>query len=192
MVFDMTPTPAYVRFSVIAAPVLLAVYGALRLVDGMDGDHGPGLAWNVGHVAFFAAFVLLGVLAVGLRQLLAATTRRAPMVANLALLSALFGAACFLWVIAGDLSDRVSDAAPVPDAIDMVGPLAFQIGMLTLLALLVRVRPRRVPVLTPVLVLLGFVVFAVSLDLVPIGALLILAGLAPLRRGAPVMRRLPS
>lgn len=48
--------------------------------------------------------------------------------------------------------------------------------------LVLRVVARRLPSWSPVLVLLGFVSIAVNLDLLPLGALLILAGLLPLWR----------
>jgi hypothetical protein len=91
-----------------------------------------------------------------------------------------FGAACFLWGIAGDVFVRFHDTAPVPGPLQLAGPLLFQVGMLTLLILLVTARPRRLPAWSPLLVLLGFVLIAVNLDLLPASALLILAGLAPL------------
>ncbi len=184
----MTPTPSLVRFAAVAAPILLLLYGLLRLIDGLDGVHGPGLAWNLGHTLFLIGFVLLGVLAWGMRHLVPATTVRTRIVASLATVSALFGVGCFLWVILGDLFPDLHDSAPLPDALEMLGPLAFQLGVLTLLVMLVTARPRRLPVWSPLLVLLGFVLFAVNLDLIPAGALLILAGLAPLagdRRPAP-------
>jgi hypothetical protein len=113
---------------------------------------------------------------------------RTRIVASLAMISALFGVGCFLWVILGDLSPDFHDGAPLPDALELLGPLAFQLGFLTLLITLAAVRPRRLPLWSPLLVLIGFVLFAVNLDLIPAGALLILAGLAPVagdRRPAP-------
>lgn len=172
------PLPA--RFSALAAPVLLLLYGVLRLIDGLDGDHGSGLAWDLGHVLFFIAFLLLGVLIIGMWQLVPAATVRQRIVAGVAMLLGMFGVGCFLWVIAGDLFASFRDAAPLPDALEMVGPLLFQIGVLTLLVLLAAARPRRLPVWSPPLVLVGFLLFAVNLDLIPVGALLVLAGLAPL------------
>jgi hypothetical protein len=184
----MTATPPLVRFSALAAPTLLLLYGVLRLIDGLDGDRGPGLAWNLGHTLFFIGFVLLGVLTVGLRQLVPAATVWTRTFATLATVAGLFGVACFLWVILGDLFADFHDAAPLPDALQMTGPLLFQLGALTLLIMMTAARPRRLPAWSPVLVLVGFLLFAVNLDLIPIGALLILAGLAPLaiaRRPAP-------
>ena len=90
------------------------------------------------------------------------------------------GVACFLWVILGDLFAGFHDAAPLPEALEMLGPLLFQVGMLTLLIMMVTARPRRLPNWIPLLVLVGFLLFAANLDLIPIGALLILAGLRPL------------
>ncbi len=116
----------------------------------------------------------------GLRQVVPAGTAQTRIVANLATVAGLFGVACFLWVILGDLFADFHDAAPLPDPLEMIGPLLLQLGVLTLLVMLVTARPRRLPVWSPVLVLAGFLLFAVNPDLIPIGALLVLAGLAPL------------
>lgn len=101
------------------APLLLAVYGLLRLVDGLDGDHGPGLAWNLGHTLFFVGFVLFGVVTFGLRALVPGTTLRGRIVANAATAVSLFGIACFLWVILGDLFAEMAAAAPLPEPLEM-------------------------------------------------------------------------
>lgn len=179
---DMTRIPPFIRFSALAAPLLLFLYGVFRLIDGLDGDHGPGFAWNVGHTLFFGAFVLLGVLLVGLRTLVPAKTGWTRVVASVATIAGLFGAGCFLWVIAGDLSADFHDAAPLPETLELVGPLAFQLGMLTLLVMLATVRPRRLTIWSPVLILAGFALVGANLDLIPLGALVVLAGLAPLSR----------
>ena len=181
----MTTTRRLVRFSALAAPTLLLVYGLLRLVDGLDGDHGPGLAWNLGHASFLVGFVLLGVLIAGMRRLVPPAATVTRIVASLATVAGLFGVACFLWVILGDLFAGFHDAAPLPDALEAIGPLSFQLGVLTLLVILATARPRRLPFWSPLLVLLGFGMFAVSLDLIPVGALLVLAGLAPLAGDRP-------
>ena len=60
----------------------------------------------------------------------------------------------------------------------VAGPLLFQVGVLALLTILA-IR-RVVPAWSPLLVLAGFVLFMVNLDLLPLGALLLLAGFAPL------------
>jgi hypothetical protein len=176
----MSQVPAFIRFSAVAAPVLLFVYGVLRLIDGVDGHHGPGFAWNVGHAAFFVAMVLFGFLVLGLRQLVSAG--RVRRLANAATVAGIAGVACFLWVILGDLLPDFGDALPVPDPVQLVGPLLFQFGTLALLVVLAAGHSRRLPVWSPVLVFAGFASFAVNLDLIPVGAALVLAGLAPLAR----------
>jgi hypothetical protein len=178
-----------VRITAIGAPILLFLYGVLRLIDGMDGHHGPGFARDLGHTLFLIAFVLLGGLTVGLRRLVPVTRRPARMVADLAMVAGLFGAACFIWVILGDLFARLHHAAPLPGPLEVAGPLAFQVGVLGLLVMLVVARPRRLPFWSPVLVLAGFLLFAINLDLLPVGALIVLFGLSPLARRSLVINR---
>lgn len=48
--------------------------------------------------------------------------------------------------------------------------------------MLVTATPRLLPAWSPLLVLVGFALFAVDLDLLPVGALLLMAGLAPVAR----------
>lgn len=45
------------RLAALAAPLFLLAYGVFRYVDGRDGEHGPGVAWNIGHASSLAAFV---------------------------------------------------------------------------------------------------------------------------------------
>ena len=153
----------------IGGPLFLLAYGLLRLVDGLDGSHGPGWAWNVGHVFFLVAFLMFGALVWRLRG-----------VSAVAAAAALAGSVAFVWVILGDLFD---DLPGLPDPLMIAGPLLFQVGVLALLSVLA-VR-RAVPMWSPVLVLAGFVLFMVDLDLLPLGALLLLAGLVPLA-GRPI------
>jgi hypothetical protein len=174
-------TRSLVGICALAAPGLLFVYGLLRLIDGMDGNHGPGLAWNLGHAAFLVAFLLLGVLVVGLRGQIHLPTRGHTIVATTATVAALIGVAAFVRVILGDLFQQLDDAMPLPEPVYVAGPLLFEAGVLALLVL-ATLLPPKLPVWSPVLVFLGFVPIAVNLDLLPLGALLILIGLAPLAR----------
>ncbi|WP_393059705.1 hypothetical protein [Streptomyces sp. LN549] len=178
----MTETTRSTRLFALLVPLFLLLYGVFRLIDGRDGDHGPGPAWNIGHTFFFAAFLLLGALVVELRSMVPAGTGRRAAAAGAAMVAGVFGAGCFLWVILGDLFPRFDDAAPLPEPLEMAGPLAFQLGILTLLAMLVASRPRRLPVWSPVLVFVAFLLIAVNLDLIPLAALVLMAGLAPLAR----------
>jgi hypothetical protein len=173
--------PGRVRTAAIGAPVLLFLYGVLRLIDGRRGSW---FGWDLGHSLFLVAFLLLGALVVGLRQMVRGPARWARVVADLAMIGGVAGAACFVWGILGDLFPRVHDSAPVPGPLQTVGPLLFQIGVLGLLVMLVATRPRRLPIWTPILVLAGFLLFALNLDLIPVGALVVLIGLSPLARQA--------
>ena len=149
----MTTTPPLVRFSALAAPILLLLYGLLRWVDGLDGEHGPGLAWDVGHTLFLIAF----------RP--ARCRDRRPAAAGFGHDGAVAGhgesghrrraggSRLLPVAILGDLFPDFDDALPVPDAVQQVGPLLFQLGTLTLLVILASVRPRRLPAWSPVLVL---------------------------------------
>lgn len=172
----MTSNPVILRRVALAAPVLLLLYGVLRFADGLDGQRGPGLFWNAGHAAFFAAMTLFGVLAAGVRGLLPGHHR----LATAATAITLAGVLCFLWVIAGDLSATLRDAAPMPDPLQTAGPMLFPLGLLILFGLLVAAR--RLPVWTPLLFGAGIAAITVDLDLLPFAALAILAALAPLRR----------
>ena len=121
--------------------------------------------------------MLLAGLMVGVRALVVTAAPRQRELATAAMIAALLGAACFLWVILGDL---FSSVASLPDALQLIGPLLFQVGALTLLTQLVLARPRRLPVWSLVLLFAGFLAIGADLDLLPLGALLIGAGLAPL------------
>ncbi|WP_238010727.1 hypothetical protein KZZ52_39565 [Dactylosporangium sp. AC04546] len=179
----MTPSPL-VRAAAIGAPVLLFLYGSLRLLDGADGHHDKGgPLWNAGHALFFVAFLLLGALTVGVRRLVPVRTFGQRWLANVATAFGVFGAACFLVVITGDLSPAFADAFPLPGPLELAGPALFQLGVLTLLVLLVRAG--RLPVWSPALVFAGFVAIAVNLDFIPLAAVLLLGGLAPLNPRQP-------
>lgn len=172
------PVPDLVtRVAAFVVPLLLLGYGAARHVDGLDGSHGPGPAWTIGHLAFLAAVLGLGVLAVRLGR----EGRRGPWpaLADGGLLAALIGVGLFCWVILTDLSERLDDVASLPDALTTVGPLAFGGGLVTLLALQ---AGHWVPWWSPFAVVGAFAALGADLDLlVPAGLLFALA-LWPLAR----------
>ena len=173
----MTSSPL-VRWSAITAPILLFVYGTFRLIDGLDGHHDKdGFLWKSGHVLFFIGFALFGALAAGIRGALRNLGPAGRTVANVATVAAVFGAACFLWVTVGDLSESFQDSASLPEWLQIVGPVLFQLGVLTLLGQLVRAR--MIPAWSPVAMFLGFIAIAVSLDLIPVASLVVLIGLLP-------------
>ncbi|WP_327088908.1 hypothetical protein OIE66_42510 [Nonomuraea sp. NBC_01738] len=185
----MTPTTRIPRVLSILIPSLLLCYGVLRLIDGLDGDHGPGLAWNLGHTFFLAAFLLLGVFLVELRRLVPPATAPMRVAAGTATIAGVFGAACFVWVILGDLFPGLAESAPLPEPLKLASPLVFQLGLLTLVTMLAAARPRRLPVWSPPLVFLTFGLIMVNLDLLPLAAICLLAGLAPLARNRTPLTR---
>ncbi|WP_307812876.1 hypothetical protein [Micromonospora coerulea] len=177
----MTTPRSWLRPAALAAPVLLFGYGILRLLDGRDGYRDKsGWPWRVGHILFLLGIVLFAVLMVELRRLLLATSPRLRVLTDVATVAGLVGAAAFVWVILGDIFPGFADAVPPPDPVLAGGPALFQLGLLTLLVRAVAVR--LLPAWGPVLVLVGFVAIAVDLDLLPLGAALVFAGLLPIRR----------
>jgi hypothetical protein len=188
----MTSRPRTTRLLCALIPLLLLLYGVLRLIDGMDGGHGPGVAWNLGHTFFLAAFLLFGAFLVVLHGLVPAATIRMRAAASAAMVAGVFGAGCFVWVILGDLFSGFAESAPLPGPLEFAGPMAFQLGMLTLLIMMAAVRPRRLPVWSPALVLVSFILITVSLDLIPLAAVVLMAGLTPLARSrTPVAPYVP-
>jgi hypothetical protein len=177
----MTSTSPLVRFCALVAPACLLVYSVLRWIDGLDGHHDHGsLLWNVGHGFFVVGFVLFAALMIGIRPLVP----RGAIVAGVATVAAVAGAACFTWVTLGDLFDGVP---ALPDVLTLVGPPLFEVGALTLLVQLVVAR--RLTVWAPVLVFLGFVALAVNVELLPLASVLVGVGLAPLVRMEPAPAR---
>jgi hypothetical protein len=174
----MSSKDVIVRRTAVAGPVLMFIYGVLRFIDGLDGDRHNGLAWDAGHVAFFVAMVLFGVLAVAVRPLAPTWARRTGLAGVAA---TLFGVGCFLWVIAGDLSEPFQQAAPLPDALAIGGSALYPLGTLVLLGLLVAAR--KLPVWSPLLFGAGIAAVTIDLDTLPIASLVILVALWPLARG---------
>ncbi|MFC5261535.1 hypothetical protein ACFPJ1_05370 [Kribbella qitaiheensis] len=176
----------------VAAPLLFIAYGIIRWIDGADGDHGPGLAWTIGHLLFLTGFALYAVALFALRGLLA----RARGVSLVALVAGLVGVAAFLRVIVidlivgfraddhaamsvvGDEYDRWPGDLGLYETLYTVGPLLFLAGLLTLAILLT--RERRLPIWSPVLLVLGFITITINLDLMPLGGAFLLVALLPL------------
>jgi len=183
--------------ALLASPVLLAVYGGIRLIPG---SRQPGVGWTAGHTALFVAMLLLGLGFVELRRRIAARTAAGRAGAGLALGVGLAGLAAslgqvgidlYVGAVAADkaeqheLFDRIQSHAGVVPAFYSVGPLLFYVGLLALVSGVAVAR--RVPWWSPVLVLVATVVMAASLDLLSVGALLYLVAFAPL--AGPALRR---
>jgi hypothetical protein len=166
-----------IRISAIGAPALIVFYGLLRLVDVLEANQSHGFNWNLGHVLFFFAFILFGMLSLELRKLIHSKTKSSKVLSYIFTIAVLFGDLCFLWGILGDLFKHLNT---LPALLKIIGPLLFQVGMLGLLIMLVAMRPQLLPFWSPVLVFAGFLIFAINLNLLPIGGIIILFGLLPL------------
>ncbi|WP_051570823.1 hypothetical protein [Cryptosporangium arvum] len=170
------------RLSYLAPPFLLAAYGVVRLFDGLDGSHGPGPAWTIGHVLFLVALLGFGGVAVDLGRRL----RTVP--AFVAAGATLLGLAAFVHTVVVDLvvasgaADRAEMNLRYRDhatPLDPVAPL-YPIGF-TVLVLLLAIAARRA-YWSPVLVLLGYLAIVVNLDLLPLAGLVILGASIPAAR----------
>ncbi|MEU6034517.1 hypothetical protein ABZ801_03845 [Actinomadura sp. NPDC047616] len=184
------------------APALMLAYGVVRLIDGRDGQHGPGPAWTIGHLLFLGSLVLYGLVIVGLRRRMpvARGRRGRRIAADVTAAVAGVGLVTFVRVAVIDivvglkaadaaeksaLADRYADVpAVLPQAFYEIGPVFFMLGLLVLLVQFAVLTTDRKPVAaaSPVLVALGFVAITVNLDLLPVGAALIWLALAPFTR----------
>ncbi|MFF1916584.1 hypothetical protein ACFVYE_34470 [Streptomyces sp. NPDC058239] len=84
-----------------------------------------------------------------------------------------------------DMSGRVQDVPGVLPLVYTVVPMLFWVGLLGLVTLLAVFRRDLVRAWAPVAVLAGTALMAMSLDLLPVGALCIGSALFPVRRGLP-------
>lgn len=174
----------------LAAPVLTFVYGGIRLLDGLDGEHGPGLAWTTGHLAFIAALAVFVPILMILRGMagrgVLATVFAGLGFAGLVTLAAQFSIDLVVGFLSADhaaMSARfaVIQAVPGMSAVvyDVV-PLLFYVAQFALIAQLAVLR--RVPVWVALLTLAGLLMPAVDKDLMPIGAVCMLIAYLPIVR----------
>ncbi len=96
------------RFAFLGAPLFIVGYGIVRLIDGLDGSHGPGPAWTTGHLMFLVALLLFVVVLFALRRAVTAENGS--------------GAASGL---GGRRTTPASVTAAVAVAVGVVGLLAF-------------------------------------------------------------------
>ncbi|QYC45891.1 hypothetical protein Nocox_41750 [Nonomuraea coxensis DSM 45129] len=180
------------RTAFVAAPLLVLAYGVIRILDGLDGSRGPGLAWTTGHLAFVAALLLFVPIYWRMRRMagggaLATVTATAGTVGVAALL-AQFGIDLVVGFMAADhaamgvLFDQVQSVTGVSFAVYDVLPFLFYVGQLALVTQLA--VQRRVKLWTPVLVLADLALPFVDKDLIPLGALCLLVSFVPLARAS--------
>ncbi|TDD51214.1 hypothetical protein E1286_10930 [Nonomuraea terrae] len=178
------------RISFVAAPLLVLAYGVIRILDGLDGSRGPGLAWTAGHLAFMAALVLFVQIFWRLRAMAGrnglATVTAAAGTVGIATLLAQFGIDIVVGFMAADhdamgpLFDQVQSVPGVQLAIYDGGPFLFylaQLGLVVQLAVM-----RRIKAWTPVLVLIDLALPFADKDLIPLGAVFLLVSFLPLAR----------
>ncbi|MET7802168.1 hypothetical protein [Streptomyces decoyicus] len=173
-----------------AAPVLVTVYAGLRVLDGLDGERGPGPAWTTGHLAFLASLILFVPVFLELRRLAGCGLAATAMA-----VVGLFGAGCSLaqisvdlvvGAVAGDheaMRGMFADVQSVPGVklvVYAMGPVLLYLGLLVMFCQLALVRVA--PVWRTVAVALAVLVSLLGLDALPAVGLLLCAGLMPFRR----------
>ncbi|MFI9048570.1 hypothetical protein [Streptomyces sp. NPDC053427] len=180
-------------FAFTTAPLLVTAYAGLRVLDGLDGERGPGPAWTTGHLAFLAALILFVPVFLELRRL----AGRGPFATATAVVG-LVGAVCTMAQISLDIAvgalaadhgamrgmfAEIQSVPGVNVVVYTVGPVLLFLGLLVLFCQLAVARA--VPVWRAVAVVLAVLVSLLGLDALPAVGLLLYAGLAPFpRRGA--------
>jgi hypothetical protein len=188
----MTPTTSYLtsaRGSYVLGPVLFGAYGLIRILDGLDGERGPGLAWTAGHLCFLAGLVFFVRGFAALRALAGPRDGTAAVglvtgFLGAAALAVQFGVDIVTGLLAADhaeMSRLSSDFGALPGveaAFYAFGPMLFFVGQIVLTVRLGVLR--RLPWWSPALVVVTAVMPFVGKDLIPVAAVLLLAAYAPL------------
>ncbi|MFJ7626256.1 hypothetical protein ACIQZN_07180 [Streptomyces sp. NPDC097595] len=178
-------------------PALMAGYGLVRAAGRAMGDYGPGAWWTVAHVLFLAGAltfvpVFLGLRMpdgvrggrrTGVRVAIGAGLLGTAAVAVQAVIDLVVGFLAADERAMGDMFEKVQDVPGVMPVVYTVLPMLFWLGLLAVVALLAFFRRGEVPAWSPLWVLAGVVMMAMSLDLLAPGALCIGLGLFPMRRG---------
>ncbi|HEY4454267.1 MAG TPA: hypothetical protein VGN81_08145 [Pseudonocardiaceae bacterium] len=178
------------RFSLVAAPLCLFGYGMVRLFGMRAGGYGPGTAWLAAHALGVLAFLLFVPIVLAFGGELRRSSPRgwvpAAVVVALAGLAALvvqFG----VDFVAGLSRDHAGLVAvehsfgALPGAeltFYQVGPQLFYVAFAALLILLAVAR--KLAWWAPVVALVGLALPILTLNLLPIGALCLFAGLLPM------------
>ncbi|WP_433247693.1 hypothetical protein ACQPYK_47485 [Streptosporangium sp. CA-135522] len=178
------------RLAFVAAPLFVLVYGIIRILDGLDGSRGPGLAWTTGHLAFLAALALFVPIFWEMRRMagrnVLSTVGAATGFAGILAVSAQFTIDLVVGFLSTDhaemgvLFDRIQAVPGVSIAIYDGGPYLFYLGQLALVIQLAVIG--RVKVWTPLLVMLDLFLPIIDRDLIPVGAIFLLVSFVPLAR----------
>ncbi|MFG3134996.1 hypothetical protein ACGFZA_02115 [Streptomyces sp. NPDC048211] len=187
-----TPAPL-----LLVGPALMAGYGVARLIGKAAGDYGPGVWWSVAHLLFLAGVLAFVPVFLGLRlpaQVRGGRRTGVRVAAGIGLLGAAAVAVqAVIDLVVGflaadaeamsDMFEKVQGAPGVMPAVYTVVPMLFWLGLLALVTQLAFFRRDEVPGRSPLLVLAGIVMMAMSLDLLAAGALCLGLALYPVRRG---------
>ncbi|MFE3323741.1 hypothetical protein [Streptomyces sp. NPDC059176] len=169
------------------APLLVTVYAVFRVLDGLDGERGPGPAWTAGHLAFLVSLILFVPVLLELRRL-AGGGRFATATAVVGLFGAVFSLAqisvdLVVGALAADheaMRALFADVRSVPGVeplVYTVGPVLLYLGLLVMFCRLALARA--VPVWRAAAVVLAVLVSLLGLDALPAVGLLLCAALAP-------------
>lgn len=178
------------RIAFLGAPLLTLTYGVIRIIDGLDGVRGPGLAWTAGHLAFLGAMVLFVVVFLWMRRLagrnaLSTVLTAVASVGALAL-SVQFGIDVVAGFMADDhlalslLTERARQNPVVSLLAYDLGPYLFYLGQLGLVVQLAGMR--RITAWAPLLVLVDLLMPFIDKDLIPVGAVILLLSYAGISR----------
>ncbi|MYW69225.1 hypothetical protein GTY65_34920 [Streptomyces sp. SID8379] len=179
------------RSDFVLAPALFGAYGLIRILDGLDGERGPGLAWTAGHLCFVVGLFFFVRGFVAMRALAGprdrwATAGLVAAVAGSFALTVQFGVDIVTGLMAdshaemGRLSDNFGSLPGAELAFYAVGPMFFFVGQVILGLRLFALR--KLPVWSPCLLFTASLLPLTTKDLIPLGAVLLLAGYAPLWR----------
>ncbi|MEE1787151.1 hypothetical protein PUR71_30225 [Streptomyces sp. SP17BM10] len=182
--------------AVVGAPVLMALYGGIRLVPG---SREPGPGWTTGHALMLAGLLLFAPILLALRRLLAPRgTVAGRLAAGAALGVAFAGLVASVLQIGIDLYvgvasatkgdqtrmfERIQAVPGVLTAVYEVGPLLFYVGLLALLVAASVGAARTLRWWSPVLMVAGTLGSMVDLAFIPLAAVCYLIALSPLILG---------
>ncbi|MDR7278356.1 hypothetical protein [Catenuloplanes atrovinosus] len=147
------------RLCAVGAPLLLLTYGLLHRLDGA-------------RAAFLLSMLLFALLATLLRPLADSPHPPRHTLATTATAATVLGAA--------SLGLTTATGPAIPEPWPLLAALLFQLGLVTLVALLAAARPSHLPTWSPYAVLAGCLGLTAVPALLPVAALAIGAGLAPL------------
>jgi hypothetical protein len=182
------------RIAFLAAPLCMVTYGVIRILDGLDGSRGPGLAWTTGHLVFLGAIVAFLFVFKYLRDL----AGRSPLSTATAVVASVGALALFaqfvIDIVVGAMSaDHAAMAAlsreihgntAVALVVYDVGPYLFYLGQFALIVQLAVMR--RIPLWTMLLVLGDLVMPLVDKDLIPVSAVILLVSFTSIAKRVPV------